>query len=796
MTGSIRFGEWVWNPNTLELRNGAHVATLEPRVARLLEYLVTHPGELLSHDRIIEAVWDGRIVSDEAVRRAVFSLRHALAVDGAESCIRTIHKKGYVAAFPTPVAVEQALPDTPAIMPPPGTKPPATISATITALPITVGPAPLRTSRRRLGGAAALLALVALVAAMLVRMDMPGEQPATTRTEALAAVPATLAVLPFVNFSKEEVNELLANGLTEELFGALERNPELRVTARSSAFQFKDQDRDLREVGQRLDVRYVLSGSVRSSADNVQVMAELLDIDTGAPLWSETYNRALADWFTLQQDIAVDVASAVQSALQKAVMVAPHPNRASNAEAQLELLRARQLLITRSVTDSEAAIEHLQRALTLDPNYALAHARLADAILIQAESTTGINAARPVVAPLLDKALALDPVLGEAYALRSRLTDDPVVAERDLRRGLELNPSYARGYELLAHLQAGSLPLNEEAIESIDTAIALDPLTPGNYHTKANLMMGQGKWREAVELDRRALDLNPNYRGALLQLSQVYAVEGYFADAIVYARQALAMDPRAVPLRAHLTGLYLAIGDPKNARAVSNPDPPEGNWALLMAEGKEAQVVDTIYSLEPTSMEGINPMPMDGINPMIGSHILLRQAVSDGDYARALAVVNFVLKGKYTLPPNVIMWALYPYANVLQLLERNGDTVEASQLKEQLEKRMADMEAQFPRHRFIHEQVRAILRAGEGRSEEACAALEYAYTPNPRPFWRVIVSNPAFDTMRSEPCFEALNARFEKHSATERARIDTIRRDRKVPDRPTGKPDPTAGVET
>ena len=189
---------------------------------------------------------------------------------------------------------------------------------------------------------------------MLARLDMLGEQPATTRTEALAAAPATLAVLPFVNFSKEEVNELLANGLTEELFGALERNPELRVTARSSAFQFKDQDRDLREVGQRLDVRYVLSGSVRSSADNVQVMAELLDIDTGAPLWSETYNRALADWFTLQQDIAVDVASAVQSALHKAVVVAPRPKRASNAEAQLELLRARQLLITRSVADSEA----------------------------------------------------------------------------------------------------------------------------------------------------------------------------------------------------------------------------------------------------------------------------------------------------------------------------------------------------------------------------------------------------------------------------------------------------------
>ncbi len=156
--------------------------------------------------------------------------------------------------------------------------------------------------------------------------------------------------------------------------------------------------------------------------------------------------------------------SAVQRILQRDVAAIAPPGRAVNAEAQLELLRARQLLITRSVADAEQAIEHLQRALTLDPNYALAYARLADAILIQAESTTGIKAARPVVAPLLEKALALDPGLGEAYALRSMLTDDAAAAERDLRRGLELNPSYARGYELLANVQARSALQIPEAI--------------------------------------------------------------------------------------------------------------------------------------------------------------------------------------------------------------------------------------------------------------------------------------------------------------------------------------------
>lgn len=778
MTGSVRFDGWVWNPNTLELRNGSHVAILEPRVAQLFEYLIAHPGELLSRDHLVDAVWDGRVVSDEAVRRAVFNLRQALAAGGADSYIRTVHKKGYVASFPKPVAVDQ--------------------EALVTRIPVVdiqEAPSRVASSRRRplvLG----IIGAVALVAVVLTQFDALWERERTPKhTEVPAKAPATIAVLPFVSLSEAADNQLLADGLTEELFGTLERNRELRVTARSSAFQFKEEERDARALGERLGVRYVLEGDVRRNAEHVLVQAKLVDSATGAQLWTESYDRAHADWFALQQDIAVDVARAVQFVLQKEVVAVAPPSGASNAEAQLELLRARQLLITRSVADAEEAIEHLQRALTLDPNYSLAYARLADAILIQAESTTGIKAARPVVAPLLDKALALDPGLGEAYALRSMLSDDAKAAEHDLRRGLELNPSYARGYELLARLQTGALPLNEKAIESIDTAIALDPLTPGNYHAKANLMMGQGKWREAVELDRRALDLNPNYHGALLQLSQVYFVEGFFADAIGYARRAVALDPRAVPLRNHLSLLYLVVGDLEAARAVSNPDPPFGNWALLLAEGKEAQIVDTIYSGESIRMEGSDPMPMEGIDPMIASHILLRQAVSDGDFARPLAVVNSVLTAEYTLPPNVIMWALYPYSNVVQLLALNGDSVEASRLQEQIEKRMADMEAQFPRHRLIHEQVRAILRAREGRSEEACAALEYAYTPNPRPFWRVIVSNPAFDNMRTAPCFEALNTRIEKYLATERARIDTMGREGDIPDRLTAKPHRAADVQ-
>jgi len=521
MTQSIRFGDWVWDPNTLELRNGSRITTLEPRTAQLLEYLVTHPGELLSHDRLIEAVWDGRVVSDETVRRTVFNLRQALAVEGAESYIRTIHKKGYVAAFPETIAANQQVAPA-AIDPVSGETPPDTPANESVGVSSTRNSTPLRGLKLL-----AIACAVSLVAVVLTRVDLSWERAAdSTPTAVPENAPATIAVLPFTDLAGDADSEFLADGLAEELMGTLSRNPALRVTARSSAFQFEGANLDLHDVGQRLGVRYVLDGNVRRVGERMRIHARLVDTGSGAQLWGQVYTHPLADWFALEQDISAEIARALHVVLPRGGETVAHTADSYNVEAHMEVLRARELLASRSVAGAEQAVEHLQRALTLDPDYALANARLADAILIQAQSTTGIQAARPVVASLLDKALALDPGLGEAYALRSLLSDDPAAAERDLRRGLELNPSYARGYELLAALQFTSLKQFELALRTIDNAIALDPLTPGNYHAKAEILMAAGDWAGAAALDRRALELNPNFGAALVQLGWIASLEG------------------------------------------------------------------------------------------------------------------------------------------------------------------------------------------------------------------------------------------------------------------------------
>jgi len=759
MPALVRLGNWVWDPDTQELRSGSRTTTLEPRVAQLFDYFLQHQGELLSRDRLVDAVWDGRVVSDEAVRRAVFTLRQALTADGADAGIRTVYKKGYIVNFPAPVTGETA-PESDD----PGGAAVATETPPTDAIQVSGAPTAYSSSASRRWVPAGAAAVALLFAAVLAYLGLrPASDVSTPGLATLNPTPATIAVLPFRNSASDQAGQLLADGLTEELLNALERNQQLRVTARGSAFQFGDEREGAREIGQHLGVRYLLEGSVEGSDNNLKVRTRLVDTANAAELWTSDHQSAEVDWYALQQAIAAEISQAVQKELDLRAPVPRLPSHTTSEDAQQELLRARQLLITRSVADAEQAIEHLQRALTLDPNYALAYARLADAIMIQAASTTGIKAARGVVAPLLDKALALDPGLGEAWCLRSQLTDDNAEAMRDLRRGLELNPSYARGYELMSRLAPLTLRQNAEAVEAIDNAIALDPLTPGNYHAKAGLMMGHGDWHAAAALDRRALELNPNFRDALVNLSQLYAIEGFYTDAVAFGRRAVALDPRGVPMRNHMTNLYLALGDVEAAQAVSAPLPPNGHWQLLLAEGKEAQILDAIYSSEP--------VPVDKIDPLVGTEVLLRQAVKDGNYARALAVVAPVLPTGFTLPANTVGWGLYPYANITQLLRLSGDEAAAARLEQELEERMTGIEKAFPRHRVLNNQVRAILHARAGRSEEACSALEDTYTPNPRPFWWIVLGNPAFDNMRSAPCFVTLRTRLETYIAAERTRI-------------------------
>ena len=367
MHREIRFGVWHLCPDTLDLSDGRHGCSLEPRVARLLEYFLDHPGEVLSHDQLVEEVWDGRVVSDDAVRRAVSSLRHALPPDVAQEWIKTIPRKGYLAQFPpaatTPQQGAQSAP-APAV---PGAVKPGKIA-----------PRPAYPGKHL----TALIALVAMVLLALFLWRQTAQHPANDTGTAGREEDYTLAVLPFNDLEAGAGSQVFADGLSEELLGLLARYSAFRVTARSSSFQFRGEERDARLVGSQLGVRYLVEGSVRRSGDKVRINASLIDTESGFQLWSGSYDRTVSDVFKLQREIAGEVARALRVVLVQAGNSTAQAEATPATGAYLEYLEGLGLMGTWGGTDASAAIEHFRRAIELDPDFAVAYVELANVVML------------------------------------------------------------------------------------------------------------------------------------------------------------------------------------------------------------------------------------------------------------------------------------------------------------------------------------------------------------------------------------------------------------------------------
>jgi TolB-like protein len=242
------------------------------------------------------------------------------------------------------------------------------------------------------------------------------------RNRAAAAVPggdvaqASIAVLPFDNMSADAENEYFADGLAEEILNALAHVPGLKVAARTSSFSFKDKDADIPTIAGALGVRTVLEGSVRKSGDRVRITAQLINAADGLHLWSETYDRDLDDIFVVQEEIARAIVEALEVRLTAGGALVERPT--GDQEAYEEYLRGRFLWNQRTPEALEAAISHFERAVERDPDFTLAWAGLADAILTlpwyvsEADWDSLLQSGREAA----ERALELDPNLGQAHA--------------------------------------------------------------------------------------------------------------------------------------------------------------------------------------------------------------------------------------------------------------------------------------------------------------------------------------------------------------------------------------------
>jgi TolB-like protein/Tfp pilus assembly protein PilF len=360
-------------------------------------------------------------------------------------------------------------------------------------------------------------------------------------SETLKAKPDTtaksIAVMPFVNMSSDPENEYFSDGITEELLNALTKVDGLKVTSRTSSFAFKGKNEDVRSIGSQLDVTSVLEGSVRKSGDSVRITAQLISTADGYHIWSEVYDRQLENIFEIQDEIASIIANRLKEKfadnLVKEPLIKP---AAQNMEAYNLYLKGRFFFNKWSPDTSEKALVLFERAIELEPDFALAYSGLAACYCLlgsmghltaKTAFTKAINA--------VTHAIKLDDNLSEAHALiawvRFWYEWDWEKAKTSYQKALKINPNSAetrQGYAMYLLIRSEI----KRAIEEMEIAIKLDPLSLSINNSLAFAYFCAERYAEALTQFNKVIELDPSFRSALEGKGYVYVQMGKMEESI------------------------------------------------------------------------------------------------------------------------------------------------------------------------------------------------------------------------------------------------------------------------
>ena len=351
---------------------------------------------------------------------------------------------------------------------------------------------------------------------------------------ASASRKASLAVLPFVNMSRDKEDEYFSDGITEEVINALANVEGLHVVSRTSAFAFKGKNVSVRTIGEELAVATVLEGSIRREGRAVRITAQLVNTVDGYHLWSQTYDRELQNVFAVEDELARAIAHALRPKLVKASSPLVRQATAS-LEAHDLYLRGRHYWNKRTEAGLMKAVDVFQQALDLDPSYALAHVGLADSIGLLIEYGNARPAdALPKAKAHAQRALELDRELAEAYAslgMISTFEFDWKKAEQQYRRAIELRPGYATVHHWYS-LDLVLLARFEEAQPEAERARQLDPVSLIINNMVGFVFWAKRDYARAIEEFTRTLELDPGFSTARMNLASAYFRSGRYADAL------------------------------------------------------------------------------------------------------------------------------------------------------------------------------------------------------------------------------------------------------------------------
>jgi len=380
----------------------------------------------------------------------------------------------------------------------------------------------------------------------------------------------SLAVLPIANLSGDPQQEYFADGMTEALITDLSKIGALSVISRTSVMRYKGTTKPLPEIARELNVDAVVEGSVQRSGDRVRVTAQLIGARTDTHLWAESYDRDLHDILALQDDVARAIANQIKVKLTPQEQVRLASARPVNPETHEAYLKGRYYWNKRTEEGFHRSIEYFSEATEKDPNYALAHAGLADSYIILGYfSLLPAKEAYAKAREAATRALELDDTLAEAHnALATAKADydwDWPGAEREFRRAIELNPGYATAHQWYGRLLS-ELGRHEEALAEIKRAQELDPLSLIINAVGGRILLYAGRDDLAIEQLRKTLEMDPNFAHAHWFLGMAYVRKGALAEAIAEFQRATTLSSNFTQYKAGLGHAYARAGKSAEAR--------------------------------------------------------------------------------------------------------------------------------------------------------------------------------------------------------------------------------------
>jgi len=601
------------------------------------------------------------------------------------------------------------------------------------------------------------------------------ENATTTEQRAFVAPENSIAVLPFADLSEDSSQGYFSDGIAEELLNVLAKVEGLHVAARTSSFAFREPNTDIREIGRLLNVSTVLEGSIRKAGDRIRMTAQLINVEDGYHIWSESYDRKLDDVFAIQDEIASAIATALVgsfSGLEQATASRTHDLAAFEAYRTGRLHWWR-----RSPEELQKAITLFARALEYDPLFAPAYAAMADSWLLMSlyGNLTSMEATERAM-PMIEKALAIDPESAEGFAalgLARWQIGQVDAGESALRQAISLNDDYIPAFLWLGGLlgDAGRLPEQRQVLQH---AMALDPLNELLAVNFARNLISQGDYAAGKELLQDLIAMRPD-SVTLLRLLAGYAIgAGDLVEGWRYANRSYALEPDSPAVIEVLAGAWLSVGVDDEAErllleglelAGDNFGLQNSYFFLLLKQRRlekaESLLLDKFGST-------VNELPEQLQQFYYFQKGMIRLVAGDIDSARELIEQSVSEEADRTLSEAQIMFMTI--SSALQAAAGNAELAEQRLSIAERAVRRARINGMDDANINYNESSIFALR---GNIQPALEKLQVAYERGFRQVW-LLELDSRLDSLRQEPQFVALKEQMERDIVQARSQVKSM----------------------